>query len=115
MFGIFRAVFGPPGGPESAQNVAQEHSFRTPKYRPNPANGGPIGGKKPFWKKSGLNPFWLNPFWVDPKHERATNQGGGRLTGNKVRSEGAGGAESPLNMSGPLLKGAPLDRQKGAC
>ena len=56
VFGIFRAVFGPPGGREWAQNVAPGTSFRTPKYRPNPANGGPIGGKNQFWKDTALPP-----------------------------------------------------------
>ena len=39
---------GPPRGRERAQNVAPGTGFRTPKYRPNPANGGPIGGKNAF-------------------------------------------------------------------
>ena len=56
VFVIFRAVFGPPGGREWAQNVAPGTSFRTPKYRPNPANGGPIGGKNQFWKNPALPP-----------------------------------------------------------
>ena len=33
-----------------AQNVAPGANFRTPKYRPNPANGGPIGGRNAFGK-----------------------------------------------------------------
>ena len=56
VFVFFRAVFGPPGGREWAQNVAPGTSFRTPKYRPNPANGGPIGGKNQFWKDTALPP-----------------------------------------------------------
>ena len=43
--GVF---FGPPRGQERAQNVPPRTSFRTPKYHPNPANGGPIGGKNTF-------------------------------------------------------------------
>ena len=45
---FFGAVFGPLGGRGWAQNVALGASFRTPKYRPNPANGGPVGGEKPL-------------------------------------------------------------------
>ena len=48
VFVIFRAVFGPPWGREGAQNVAQEHSSLGTKYRPNPANGDPIGGRFSF-------------------------------------------------------------------
>ena len=52
----FCFFWGPPWGPGWAQNVAQKTSFRTPKYRPNPANGGPIGGKNQFWKDTALPP-----------------------------------------------------------
>ena len=45
FFGIFLC---PPRGREWAQNVSPEASFRTPKYRPNPANGDPIGGENTF-------------------------------------------------------------------
>ena len=38
--------FGTPRGRDWAQNVPPGTSFRTPKHRPNPANGGPIGGQK---------------------------------------------------------------------
>ena len=48
----------PPWGPEWVQNVAQKTSFRTPKYRPNPASGGPIGGKSGFLKKRRSQLFW---------------------------------------------------------
>ena len=61
VFVIFRAVVGPPGGREWAQNVAPGASFRTPKYRPNPANGDPLGGKIPFWKNP-FAPLTLPPF-----------------------------------------------------
>ena len=44
---VFSVRFWPLWGPRFGQNVAPRTSFRTPKYRPNPANGGPIGGKKP--------------------------------------------------------------------
>ena len=47
-FCVFRVRFGPPGRARLGQNVAPRTSFRTPKYRPNPANGGPTGGEKPF-------------------------------------------------------------------
>ena len=43
-----RRVPGTPRGREWAQNVPPGASFRTPKYRPNPASGGPIGGKNSF-------------------------------------------------------------------
>ena len=42
----FLGVWGRPPGPRLCQNVAQKRSFRTPKYRPNPTNGGTIRGKK---------------------------------------------------------------------
>ena len=44
-------LFGPPRGPEPAQNAAQKHSFLGTKYRPNRPNGDPIGGHFSF-----LNP-----------------------------------------------------------
>ena len=40
--------FGSPRGREWAQNVPPGTSFRTPKYRPNPASGDPIGGNSAF-------------------------------------------------------------------
>ena len=42
---IFLEFFEPPRGRERAQNVPPGTGFRTPKYRQNPASGGPIGGK----------------------------------------------------------------------
>ena len=42
-----------PQGPRVGQNVAPETSFRTPKYRLNPCNGGPIRGKNGFQKIEG--------------------------------------------------------------
>ena len=49
-FWSFSCFFLPPRGREWAQNVAPGASSRTPKYRPNPANGGPIGGRNAFGK-----------------------------------------------------------------
>ena len=40
----------PPKGRDWPQNVPPRTSSRTPKYRPNPANGDPIGGETTFWK-----------------------------------------------------------------
>ena len=45
LFGFFSGRFWGPQGPRLGQNLAPGASFRTPEYRPNPANGGPIGGK----------------------------------------------------------------------
>ena len=46
-FGILVGCWAPPG-PGLCQTVAQKTSFRTPKYRPNQATGGPMGGKNAF-------------------------------------------------------------------
>ena len=59
VFGFCRDFFGPPRGRERAQNVPRGTSFRTPAYRPKPANGGPIGGKSPFWRDPLLPPVTL--------------------------------------------------------
>ena len=48
LLGYFPRFFVAPWGREWPQNVAPGANFRTPMYRPNPANGGPIGGKNTF-------------------------------------------------------------------
>ena len=45
---FFLDFLGPPRGREWAQNVPPVTGSRTPKYRPNPASGGPIGGENTF-------------------------------------------------------------------
>ena len=45
---LFRDFLGPRWDRGWAQNVAPGAGFRTPEYRPNPASGGPIGGKDTF-------------------------------------------------------------------
>ena len=47
---FFWICLGPPRGRGWAKNVPPGTSFRTPKYRPNPASGDPIGGKNAVWK-----------------------------------------------------------------
>ena len=43
--------FGPPWGPDRAQNVAQKHRSLGTKYRPNRPNGDPIGGHFSFFSR----------------------------------------------------------------
>ena len=42
--------------------MAPGANFRTPMYRPNPANGGPIGGKNTFEKIARANCCWSQRF-----------------------------------------------------
>ena len=49
---LFSGICWPPWGREWDQNVPLGAGFRTPKYRPNPANGGPTGCKNMFVKRS---------------------------------------------------------------
>ena len=72
---IFFCFLGAPWGPEWAQNVGQKTSFRTPKYRPNPANGGPIGGKKPFWKNIRATPLLAKSLLRGPDLRQITVYG----------------------------------------
>ena len=44
------SVFCPRRGAEWTPKVSPGTTFRTPKYRPNLASGGPIDGKSPSWK-----------------------------------------------------------------
>ena len=71
-FVIFRAVLGSPMGRRVGQNVAIETSFRAPKYRPNPCNGGPIRGKNGFQKIEGREiPFLPVAFLLIRNADRA--------------------------------------------